>query len=161
MDDIGHAQRAEAWTWAARTLGQELDSQRLDGLIELTENVGVENLKPAIQAVMRSMPSDFLPSVGLVIAAANRIAGEHREEARVKLFAHREDRARIEARSKPCTPEQLQEIRDAIAGLARKEKTGSAALWTAKLKTLDDSRGIEAARKASRERGTDSPEVAA
>ena len=79
MNALEHAQRQAAWVWASQTLGIETTPERLSGLVELTEGVRVENLKPALKAAMQTNQSSFLPAVHLVVEAANRIAGKRRE----------------------------------------------------------------------------------
>jgi hypothetical protein len=59
----------------------EASSERIDGLVEVTSGVGVENLKPALEVVIKTEPRGFLPSPGAVIAAANRIADRKRSNA--------------------------------------------------------------------------------
>jgi len=148
MDPNEYAQRVAAWTWAAMTLGQELDPDRAEGLVEMTKGVRIENLRPALIQVMQSNPSDFLPSPGLVIQAANRIAGERREAAQERLRESRRQNMIAAGRDKPANPEQIQEIRDAIEALANKAKYGNKKPWTDKLKDLNDTRGLDAARRA-------------
>ena len=146
VDDLEYAERAEAWTWCARTLGQEVDLQRIDGLVEITAGVRSGNLKESIQRVMKSSPSDFLPSPGLVIAAANKIAGEQREEAQRALSEHRRATYQLEASVSRATPEQVAELRERISELARQSKYGESKPWTEKLKGTGG-KGIEAVRK--------------
>lgn len=74
MNDQELQARLTAWAWAAQTLGVEASVDRIRGLVEVTSKVRIENLKPALEAVIKSEPEGFLPSPGAVIAAANRIA---------------------------------------------------------------------------------------
>ena len=79
MNDLERARRATAWIWAAELLGQEVTTERIAGLVEITSAVFVENLKPALQACLTSQTDGFLPSPGAVIQAASRVAGKRRE----------------------------------------------------------------------------------
>lgn len=74
MSDEELAERATAWTWAARTMGVEMDPVRIAGLVEVTNVVPLNDLKPAISAVMRIEPNGFLPSPGAVVAAYKAIS---------------------------------------------------------------------------------------
>ena len=142
------ATRAAAWTWAAETLGQRVDSNRIKGLVDATSRVGADLLHPAIKAVVQSNDSDFLPNPAAVINAANRIAGERREAAQSRLWEHRRQKMLEAGRGRPANAEEIQEIRDKIEELSNKAKYGTEKPWYEKLKDLDDSRGIEAARRA-------------
>lgn len=75
MSEYEQAHRLSAWTWAAETLGVEVTRERLANLVEVTEDVSLENLKLALEAVIKTEPKGFLPSPGAVISASNGIAG--------------------------------------------------------------------------------------
>jgi len=79
MNELERAQRATAWIWAAELLGQEVTTERIAGLVEVTARVHVENLKPALQACITTQTSGFLPSPGAVIDAGSRVAAKRRE----------------------------------------------------------------------------------
>ena len=74
MKSEERAIRISAWTWTAQTLGITATPERIDGLVDVTRCVRVENLRPALERLMQSEPQGYLPSPGAVIAAANRIA---------------------------------------------------------------------------------------
>lgn len=67
-------QRATIWTLAARTMGVQVDDVRIAGLVEVTSVVPLADLKPAIEAVMRTEPNGFLPSPGAVVQAYRAIS---------------------------------------------------------------------------------------
>lgn len=112
------AQRIAAWTWAAETLDIEVLTPRMNGLIQTTARVRVENLQPALQAALESDSRGFLPAPGAVIDAANRIAGVKREQYEIARRQRHRREAMIEANASPLTPEQMDEIRQKIAQLA-------------------------------------------
>lgn len=82
--------RIIAWTWAATTLGVEVSPDRIKGLVEVTKDVKLDRLKPALEAVIKTEPAGFLPSPGAVIEAAKRHSErEHADQPRA-LSAGRE-----------------------------------------------------------------------
>ena len=147
MNALEYAQRQEAWVFASQTLGIETTPERLSGLVELTEGVGVENLKPALKAAMQTNQSSFLPAVHLVVEAANRIAGKRREAMQDRFRAEQAQRVRLAAQASPASPEDVQAIRDRIEELARNARGGMQGPVINK--PADDSRGIAAAKAAA------------
>lgn len=75
MTEAEKAQRIAAWGWCAMTLGVEVTSDRVRGLVGATELIPLERLRPALQAAMQSMDpeSSGLPRPGAVVAAAKAI----------------------------------------------------------------------------------------
>lgn len=140
------AQRIAAWTWAAETLGVEVTSQRLQGLVSATAKIRLETFRLAIEAAIESETSGFLPAPGVVHEHAKRI-GAKRQEA-LQAARRRRDRetALLEASASPASPEQIQAIRDRIAGLAGQARTSGRSLPLIR-DPGDDSRGMAAVRE--------------
>jgi len=150
-----HAVRIAAWTWAAETLGIPTKGARLDGLVELTEGVGVENLKPALKAAMQASDSSFFPTVQSVISAGHRIAGDRRELLQAEMRDHRRRLVTAEAKASPASPDEVQEIRDRIEFLATRAKNGGREFHTIR-PGGDDSKGIAAVREMLAKQGGES-----
>ena len=96
MNTYERARRLTAWTWAAQTLGVTATADRLEGLVDVTAGVAANNLRPALEAVIKTEVRGFLPSPGAVIAASNRIADRKRSNeprmAGMELSAGAHDR---------------------------------------------------------------------
>lgn len=78
------AQRATVWTLAARTMGVQVDDVRIAGLVEVTSVVPIGDLKPSIEAVMRTEPNGFLPSPGAVIQAYRSISEQRARNRQIE-----------------------------------------------------------------------------
>jgi len=115
--------RAAAWTWCAEVLGQPLKPNRLKALVEITDDVPAEHLKGAIRDALNESEAGFLPSPGLVKKHAKRLASVAYEQ-RKRLERDNARRLAL-AEGKPgATPEQIEEIREWIAGLSRQARMG-------------------------------------
>jgi hypothetical protein len=80
MNEYEQAHRIAAWTWAAETLGVEVSRERFANLADVTSEVSLENLKLALEVVIKTEPRGFLPSPGAVISASNGIAGRKKSQ---------------------------------------------------------------------------------
>jgi hypothetical protein len=63
-----HALRVAAWGWAAVILGQEVTEERLQGLAEITSAAAGVDIRWALERILKTSDSPFLPPPGAVLA---------------------------------------------------------------------------------------------